>query len=56
VLERKMDHIEATGAAYIASGCPGCRMQINAGVKRRRLATQIVHPVELLERAYGGMR
>lgn len=56
VLERKLDHIEATGAKYTASGCPGCQMQLNVGVKRRRLAMQVVHPVELLERAYGGKR
>lgn len=56
VLERKLDHIEATGAKYVASGCPGCQMQLNVGVKRRRLAMQVVHPVELLDRAYGGKR
>jgi glycolate oxidase iron-sulfur subunit len=54
VLERKMKHIEETQAQYVASGCPGCQMQLNAGVRRRGLAVEVVHPVELLERAYRG--
>lgn len=53
VLNRKLDNIEETKAAYIASGCPGCQMQLNVGVRQRGLDVQIVHPVELLDRAYG---
>ncbi len=56
VLERKMDHLQATQAGYVASGCPGCQMQLQAGVRRRKLAVQVVHPVELLDRAYRGKR
>jgi len=52
VLDRKMDHIEVTGAQYVASGCPGCQMQLNVGVKRRGLEMQVVHPVQLLDEAY----
>jgi len=52
VLERKMDNIEATGADYIASGCPGCQMQLRVGVRRRRLNMQVVHPIQLLDEAY----
>jgi glycolate oxidase iron-sulfur subunit len=52
VLDRKMDNIEATGAEYIASGCPGCQMQLNAGTRRRGLQMQVVHPVQLLDKAY----
>lgn len=52
VLERKVDQIEATGAQMIASGCPGCQMQLQVGVRRRGLKVEVVHPVELLDRAY----
>ena len=52
VLEHKMDHLESTQAEYIASGCPGCQMQLNVGVRRRGLDVHVVHPIELLDRAY----
>jgi glycolate oxidase iron-sulfur subunit len=52
VLGRKMDHLEETQAEYIASGCPGCQMQLNVGVRQRGLNVQVVHPIELLDRAY----
>ncbi len=52
VLDRKMDAVEASGAAFVASGCPGCQMQLNVGVRRRGLAVQVIHPVEMLDRAY----
>jgi glycolate oxidase iron-sulfur subunit len=52
VMNRKMDAVEATQATFIASGCPGCQMQLNVGARRRGLAVQVVHPVELLDRAY----
>jgi glycolate oxidase iron-sulfur subunit len=55
ILEKKIDNVEATGAAYVASGCPGCQMQLTVGLKRRGLEkrTEVVHPVLLLDRAYG---
>jgi glycolate oxidase iron-sulfur subunit len=54
ILEPKMDHVAATGADYVASGCPGCQMQLTVGLKRRGLDSRIevVHPVTLLDRAY----
>jgi glycolate oxidase iron-sulfur subunit len=54
ILERKIDHVQATGADYVASGCPGCQMQLSVGLKRRGLQRrmQVVHPVLLLDRAY----
>jgi glycolate oxidase iron-sulfur subunit len=54
VLERKMDHIAATEAEIIASGCPGCQMQLTLGVKRRGLKARVVHPSQLLAEAYRG--
>jgi glycolate oxidase iron-sulfur subunit len=52
VLLRKVDSLASTQANYIASGCPGCQMQLNAGVRRQGLSVQVVHPIELLDKAY----
>jgi glycolate oxidase iron-sulfur subunit len=54
ILERKSKNITGTQADYIASGCPGCQMQLNVGVRRQGLNVQVVHPVALLDQAYGG--
>jgi glycolate oxidase iron-sulfur subunit len=56
VLERKMDHVAATEAEVIASGCPGCQMQLTLGVKRRGLKAKVVHPSQLLAEAYRNER
>ncbi len=57
LLERKINNIAATNATLIATGNPGCMMQIAMGVRQRGLPMKIVHPVELLDKAYqaGGM-
>lgn len=52
VLDKKMANAAATEPDYIASGCPGCQMQLTVGSKRAGLQVEIVHPVQLLDRAY----
>jgi len=52
VLDRKMDNLESTQAQIIASGCPGCQMQLNVGIQRRGLDVRVVHPLTLLDEAY----
>ena len=52
VLERKMDNAAETGAEVIASGCPGCQMQLGLGAKRHGLKVRVVHPSQLLAQAY----
>lgn len=52
VLKRKTDNLAITGAAYIASGCPGCQMQLNVGINRAGLNVKVVHPITLLDMAY----
>jgi len=52
VLDRKMDNLRSTEAQIIASGCPGCQMQLNTGVRRNGLEVRVVHPVTLLDEAY----
>ncbi|HTY63461.1 MAG TPA: (Fe-S)-binding protein [Acidobacteriota bacterium] len=54
VLDRKIDNVASTEARILASGCPGCQMQLNAGLQRRGLPVRVVHPVTLLDEAYGG--
>lgn len=51
---RKMENIEATGAAIVASGNIGCTLQIARQIRERGSAVEVVHPVDLLDRAYGG--
>jgi glycolate oxidase iron-sulfur subunit len=52
---RKMDHIEATGASVVATGNVGCILQIARKVKERGKPIDVVHPVDLLDRAYRGI-
>ena len=52
VLDRKMDNLKSTGAEMIASGCPGCQMQLTTGIKRSQLDVKVVHPIVLLDQAY----
>jgi glycolate oxidase iron-sulfur subunit len=52
VLERKMDNVAETEAEIVASGCPGCQMQLSLGVKRRGLKARVVHPSQILVQAY----
>ena len=52
LLERKMNNIAATGAHIIATGNPGCMMQIALGARERGMEIEVVHPIELLDRAY----
>jgi len=52
ILARKIENVKATGADVVASGCPGCQMQLTVGLKRDGVKMQVVHPVLLLDRAY----
>ncbi len=52
LLERKMGHIENTRAQIVATGNPGCIMQIALGAHKRGLPIQVVHPIQLLDEAY----
>ena len=52
VLDRKLENIEKANADVVATGNPGCMMQIGAGLLRSGSRTTTVHPVELLDRSY----
>lgn len=52
VLEPKLDHVHASGAVLVATGNPGCHMQIGAGLIRSGSRVRCVHPVDLLDYSY----
>ena len=52
VLRPKLSNIERTGAAWVATGNPGCLMQIGAGLRRAGMTARAIHPVELLDASY----
>ena len=52
VMDRKLDNLASTGAQVVASGCPGCQMQLNTAIRRGGLKMRVVHPVTLLDEAY----
>ena len=56
VLDPKLRNISATGASFVATGNPGCLMQIGAGLLRSRSEVHAVHPVDLLDAAYARER
>ncbi len=45
---RKVESLIASGADVVATGNPGCMMQIAAHLRADRSALRVVHPVELL--------
>jgi glycolate oxidase iron-sulfur subunit len=51
LLERKIDRIVETGARVVATGNPGCLLQIARGARLRGLDLEVLHPVELLSRS-----
>jgi glycolate oxidase iron-sulfur subunit len=52
VLTPKLARIAETGAALVATGNPGCMMQIGAGLRRAGSAAGVMHPVSLLDASY----
>ncbi len=52
VLADKMDALCAADPEVIATGNPGCMMQLAKGVAGRGARARVVHPVEILDAAY----
>lgn len=52
VLEPKLNEIRIAGADLVATGNPGCLMQIGAGLYLAGKGARAVHPVDLLDEAY----
>ncbi len=52
LLKRKVDHILSTRAEVVATGNPGCLLQLINGCRDRGLELRVAHPVTLLAEAY----
>jgi glycolate oxidase iron-sulfur subunit len=52
VLATKMGEIGKVRPDVIATGNPGCHIQLSEGVRRSGLRAEVVHPIVLLDRAY----
>jgi glycolate oxidase iron-sulfur subunit len=55
VLAPKLANIRATGAPWVATGNPGCLMQIGAGLIRAEIPARPIHPVDLLDASYAAL-
>ena len=53
LLDRKMAHLVSIRPDVVASGNPGCLLQLRQGAARHGMAAEILHPIEVLDRAYG---
>jgi glycolate oxidase iron-sulfur subunit len=54
VLAPKLANIAESGAPLVATGNPGCLMQIGAGLMRTGSKARAIHPVDLLDASYAG--
>jgi glycolate oxidase iron-sulfur subunit len=52
LLDRKIEKIKTTGAMTVATGNPGCLLQVQNGARKHGLNLRVVHPVTLLAEAY----
>ncbi len=52
--DRKVAHVLRTGADLVATGNPGCLLQLVAGLRRAGVELPAVHPVELLDASISG--
>ena len=52
--ERKAELIAPLGVDVVATGNPGCMLQLQAALERRGVNVPVVHTVEILDWAIGG--
>lgn len=53
VLDEKMANVRATAPELIVTANAGCMLQLQMGVRRAGLNAEVLHVVDLLDRAYG---
>jgi glycolate oxidase iron-sulfur subunit len=51
LLAEKMRHAQSTGAQTIVTANPGCLLQLRAGAALHHTGQNVIHVVELLDRA-----
>jgi glycolate oxidase iron-sulfur subunit len=54
LLDRKIQRIKTTGVNTVATGNPGCLLQIVNGARKHGMNLRVVHPITLLAEAYRG--
>ncbi|HKW34708.1 MAG TPA: (Fe-S)-binding protein [Candidatus Acidoferrum sp.] len=54
LLAEKMRHVQSTGAQTIVTANPGCILQLRAGVAFHKTNQNVLHVIELLDRALVG--
>ena len=52
LLSRKLANVAATRADVLATGNPGCLLQLRAGARQAGLPIRVAHPVQVLDEAY----
>ena len=52
LLNRKLENVQKTGAAIVASANPGCSIQLEAGLRKAGGSTKVKHPISLLAEAF----
>ena len=52
LLRRKVSHVLETGASVVATGNPGCQLQIARGLRDSGSEARVVHPISLMAAAY----
>ena len=52
LLAGKMEHVNGTGAQWIATANPGCLLQLRAGVRLHGRGQRVLHVMEVLDEAY----
>jgi glycolate oxidase iron-sulfur subunit len=54
LMREKAEAVRDTGAAIVASANPGCTLQLRAGLRELGVDVEVLHPVQLLDRAGNG--
>lgn len=54
ILKEKMQHLAQTGAEAVLAGNPGCMLQLETGIRNAKMDMQVMHPIDLLHKAYTG--
>jgi len=52
ISEEKLRNVATTGANILATGNPGCQMQIGAGACLQDQSLRVCHPIELVDESY----
>ena len=52
VLGAKLEELRVAAPDVVATGNPGCQLQLGAGLAAAGIAAEVRHPVELLDRSY----